>query len=98
MFARICLFCVLFSVEKSPKPFLYLTPGETIEELRDSLLLLAVPRCRAAKAGQAGGAAADDGDDEGEGERREAGVREAGRAQAERDEGGRRAHGHPGSR
>ena len=58
----------------------------------------ALSGCRTHEARQAGGAVADDGDDEGEGERSETRVREAGRAQEERDEGRRGPHGHSRSR
>ena len=57
----------------------------------------ALSGCRTHEARQAGGAVADDGDDEGEGERGETRVREAGRAEEERDEGRRSAHGYSGS-
>ena len=58
----------------------------------------ALSGCRTHEARQAGGAVADDGDDEGEGERSETRVREAGRAQEERNEGRRCAHGYSWSR
>ena len=53
----------------------------TILFLNSNNTVAALPRRRAAEAGQAGGAAQDDVHHQGEGQQREAGVREAGRTE-----------------